>query len=291
MEMITTLPVTQWHDSSNPTIQQTAITQLEQGSILFFPQLTFDIRPSEQSLLSPAFSTQSKNISFDSNTNSLRGIEADAITHEKILQMMRRFHFAAHDLIAQVLPQYMPHLQIARTSFRPVEIAGRKSSSYKKDDTRLHVDAFPSNPVQGRRILRVFSNINPNNQPRVWHVGEPFAAVAKRFLPHIKNPFMCGHVLKALHITKSLRTKYDHIMLQLHDQMKADMDYQNTVQKTCVEFPANTTWIVQTDSVSHAALSGQYVLEQTFYLPVNAMANEQLSPLRILETFKGRPLI
>jgi hypothetical protein len=38
-----------------------------------------------------------------------------------------------------------------------------------------------------------------------------------------------------------------------------------------------------TDQVSHAAMSGQYQLEQTFYLPVAAMIDESRSPLRVLE--------
>ena len=35
-------------------------------------------------------------------------------------------------------------------------------------------------------------------------------------------------------------------------------------------------------------MAGQYQLEQTFLLPVDAMIDEQQSPLRILERLKGR---
>ena len=34
--------------------------------------------------------------------------------------------------------------------------------SWRKDDSRLHVDAFPSRPNRGERILRVFCNVNPD---------------------------------------------------------------------------------------------------------------------------------
>ena len=122
-------------------------------------------------------------------------------------------------------------------------------------------------------------------------MGEPFEKVAQHFLPNIKSPVVSGKLLKLFKITKSLRTPYDHIMLQLHDRMKADQQYQSIVKKTDIAFPANSTWIVQTDSVSHAALAGQYVLEQTFYLPVSAMQNEHLSPLRKLEKICQRKLI
>ena len=57
-----------------------------------------------------------------------------------------------------------------------------------------------------------------------------------------------------------------------------------------VDFPAGSAWMAFTDQVSHAAMAGQYQLEQTFLLPVGAMLDEQRSPLRILERLKGRRL-
>ena len=48
--------------------------------------------------------------------------------------------------------------------------------------------------------------------------------------------------------------------------------------------------MVYTDQVSHAALYGQDVLEQTFYLPVSAMQDENRSPLRILEKMTKQKL-
>lgn len=53
-------------------------------------------------------------------------------------------------------------------------------------------------------------------------------------------------------------------MLKLHDRMKADQRYQQTVLQTAFDFPAGLTWLVFTDQVSHAAMAGQYQLEQTF---------------------------
>ena len=46
-----------------------------------------------------------------------------------------------------------------------------------------------------------------------------------------------------------------------------------------------------TDQVSHAAMAGQFQLEQTFLLPIDAMLDPQRSPLRILERLIGRPLV
>ena len=46
------------------------------------------------------------------------------------------------------------------------------------DDRLLHIDAFPSRPMRGRRILRFFANVAPNS-PRHWHVGQPFEDFAR----------------------------------------------------------------------------------------------------------------
>ena len=79
-------------------------------------------------------------------------------------------------------------------------------------------------------------------------------------------------------------------MLQLHDLMKADTEYQAAAPQTSFEFPAGSTWMAFTDQVSHAAMAGQFQLEQTFLLPIDAMLDPQRSPLRVLERLIGRPL-
>jgi hypothetical protein len=97
--------------------------------------------------------------------------------------------------------------------------------------------------------------------------------------------------LQALKITKSRRSLYDHYMLKMHDAMKADMQYQAVAEQQEVRFPPGSTWIVFSDQVSHAAMSGQHLFEQTFYLPPEALQHPDLSPLKILERLLDRPLI
>jgi hypothetical protein len=80
-------------------------------------------------------------------------------------------------------------------------------------------------------------------------------------------------------------------MLKIHDRMKLDIDYQKQVKYKEISFPPGTSWIIYSDQVSHAAISGQYVLEQTFYLPTTAMVNPEEAPLRILEKLAGHYLI
>jgi hypothetical protein len=281
--MLETLSINDWHAQGADHIHQQTINKLEQGNVLYFPKLAFNLLPHEIDLLSADYTdSRSKNISYYrqrlSGTKHLTSAQ-----HQHLSSLLARFSQCAYQFIQTILPHYSQQLIVARTSFRPVEIYDRKSS-YRKDDKRLHVDAFPSSPNQGKRILRVFCNINPDGLDRVWRIGEPFETVAKQFLPALKKPFPgSALMLQLFKITKSYRTLYDHYMLQLHDFMKQDSAYQkNATQQEC-RFAANTTWVVQTDHVSHAAMSGKHVLEQTFYLPVTAMLNESLSPLRILE--------
>ena len=268
-----------------------AVDALESGAVLFLPSLAFEVAPVEHPLLSPAIVAAAKNISFDPHTGRLGGTTLNGTEAGRLGDLVSRFSRLAAGFVRRLLPAYGERLEIGRASFRPVEIAGR-ASSWRKDDTRLHIDSFPATPVGGRRILRVFSNVNPLGQPRTWRIGEDFARVAERFAGQLRMPLPGSAVaLRALRITKSRRSPYDALMLQLHDRMKADTDYQAQVSQMRVEFPSGSTWVAFTDQVSHAAMSGQYQLEQTFMLPVNAMLDERRSPLRILERIVGRSLV
>ena len=292
MSRLTEFQNDQWVSSLSDDIQSQALSTLENGRILYFPKLTFQILAHEKEFLSPVFvNPKSKNISFNRSNNLLNCAKCSSEKFDFLKKMLQRFSEEAEKFIHQLLPSYSSALQLGRTSFRPVEITGR-ISSYRKDDTRLHIDAFPATPNQGRRILRIFSNINPDKKPRHWRVGESFSTVAKRFLPLVSRPWWgSSALLKLLHMTKTQRTEYDHIMLQLHNKMKADLHYQTTASQENFYFAPGASWVVQTDEVSHAAMSGQHLLEQTFYLPVNAMQNPALSPLRVLEKLTGRILI
>ena len=137
----------------------------------------------EQQFLSPDFADpHAKNISFQASTNKLWGVQhVSDKQHQQLKLLLSRFSKHAFELIKGILPHYAMQLTIARTSYRPVQITGR-ITSYRKDDKRLHIDAFPSAPNQGKRILRVFCNINPHGEDRIWRVGEPFDKVANRFI-------------------------------------------------------------------------------------------------------------
>ncbi len=291
MSDVITLSLTSWDQPVSAAEQKRAIDALEGGDALMFPQLPFVLKEDERHLLTPSIAGRAKNVSLDPGTGSLRGgtlSEEDALHMQG---MMKRFAGASRGLLRNLLPHYESGLQQARTSFRPAEIAGRKTS-WRKDDTRLHVDSFPSSPTQGNRILRVLTNVNPSGQSRHWRLGESFEGVANHFKPSLSPPVWgSASLMKLLGITKRRRSEYDHYMLQLHDRMKADEGYQSRVSQRACEFPAGSTWMIYTDLASHAAMSGQYALEQTYHLPVSAMLHPSKSPLKILEKTLGHALV
>jgi hypothetical protein len=283
LSAVVTISHSNWSAETSSDVAATAVAALERGDVLFFPELPFTFASRETAIFSPAILSSSKNASLDPLSGRVGGTTLAGEELEILRRVMMRFSESADALVDRLLPQYRGKIDRARSSFRPAEIAGRPTT-WRKDDTRLHIDAFPASPVQGRRILRVFANVNPAGRVRVWRVGGDFEVVARRFRGALSLPWPgSAALLRALRVTKSRRSAYDALMLQLHDRMKDDADFQSGSPQTAVDFPAGTTWMAFTDQVSHAAMSGQYQLEQTFYLPVAAMIDESRSPLRVLE--------
>lgn len=290
MTDVITSSISSWDPRVTADEQEQAVDALERGAVLFFPQLSFALQDDELQLLSPAVAGDGKNVSLDPATGAVRGTSVVDANQQRMKNVMARFATSSRSLIRHLLPYYETGLVQARTSYRPVEIAGRQTS-WRKDDTRLHVDSFPSSPTQGRRVLRVFTNINPHGVDRHWRLGEPFEQVARHYLPSLPAPMWgSSRMLKLLRITKSRRSAYDHYMLQLHDRMKADLSYQSQAPQRTQSFPPGSSWMVYTDVVSHAATSGQFALEQTYHLPVSAMRDPARAPIRILESLLGRQL-
>jgi hypothetical protein len=263
--------------------------QLETEGLVALGGRGFALTDAELALTAARVSDgRAKNVSLDPGGREVRGAAGET---DVLAAMMGRYAAWARALVEEIAPPYAGALERGRTSYRPRD-AEEPAASARKDDRRLHADAFASQPTGGARILRVFSNINPAGEARVWRVGEPFEAYARRWLARLRRPWPGeAWALRALGVTKARRTDYDALMLGLHDAAKLDAGYQASAPAREVSFPAGSSWIVFTDSTVHAAISGRHALEQTFYLPVASMAGPQASPLRILERLTGRRLV
>ena len=267
------------------------VKDLEVGRVLHFEALPFTVAQHEQHFLNE--STQNpgaRNISLDAQER-LKGVSALVQNQDDLKAMILRFRGLAHQLVESAFPKYKDNLRVAPTSFRPNQVETR-AQSVRADDKRLHVDAFPTRPNYGERILRVFLNLNPHGKPRNWRIGEPFADIAKNFVPTIK-PYSSwqAHFLKTFGITKSLRSEYDHLMLGIHEGMKMSDEYQANCPQVSYNFNPGSVWVCFSDQTAHAVMSGQFMMEQTYHLPVSSMYSPASSPLAILERLTQRSLV
>jgi len=290
-EVIEVSEIGDWHIAPDQQTTERMIRSLESGKVIYFPHLAFVLSNAERPFLSADCSDgKAKNVSYDPRNGSIQGTSCKGADRSDLAAMISRFAAQARALVESLFPHYVPHLKQARTSYRPMPVE-KRFASIRKDDSRLHVDAFASRPNCGMRILRVFTNINPEGDPRVWNIGENFEKFAPKYYGRIARQWPgSAWLLDHLGITKGKRSLYDHIMLELHDRAKMDDYYQQHCDKINFAFPAGSTWMMFSDRVLHAALSGQYLLEQTFNLPVSAMQDESRSPLRILEQSYQRKL-
>jgi len=289
MTQIVSLDFASWQPAVSPDAQQSAVRAVEGGGVLVLPHLAFTLDDHERRFLDARWSDgRAKNISLEGA--ALKGARGAADDLAQLTRMIVRFATCAADLVTALFPRYAPYAKRARTSYRPQPAVGR-AVSWRKDDSRLHIDAFPSRPNGGERILRIFCNVNPS-EDRVWRVGEEFIAMARTFLPRVRRKIPGeAAMLAAMRLTKGVRSHYDHLMLGLHDCAKADTDYQRRCRQQIVRFAPGTTWICFSDQVMHAAVSGQFMLEQTIHLPVSALYARERSPLAILERLCGRELV
>lgn len=240
-----------------------------------------------------------KNVSYRPLDDTLRGISGEVASTGHVQAILRRFSSRVISFLSTFLAPYASKWIVDFASFRPLEEDGRSLPLHKRNDL-LHVDAFPSRPTRGGRILRVFTNLNPA-KPRVWQITGPFEHLARQFAESagLRDIAAKDSVLSRaarnwvskLGVPAAGRTPYDTFMLRFHDYLKENSDFQASCSKVRLEFPPLATWIVYTDGVAHAVMSGQYALEQTFLIPADALVSVGDAPYRILENIAGKPLI
>jgi hypothetical protein len=288
------LPATSSADRSRYYCQQ-----LEQGAILFFQQPPFRLPQEESEYLIRQPQTDSrlhKNISYRPDEDILRGFGGTRQDQKRVHDIMRNYSSQVTAFVSTFLAPYAGKFLRDYASFRPLEEEGRDLPLHKRNDL-LHVDAFPSRPTHGGRILRVFTNVNPR-QNRVWFIAERFPTLAKRYAAEAGlNRFAASspsrsvmHLLHSAGLPVADRSAYDQFMLRFHDFLKENSDFQNGPQKERIEFPPKATWLVFTDGVPHAALSGQFAMEQTFIVPPQALVSPEDAPIQVLERLCGKTL-
>ncbi|HEY3927150.1 MAG TPA: Kdo hydroxylase family protein [Candidatus Koribacter sp.] len=277
--------------------------EVESGKILLFDGVPFELPTADCEFLLSQKQAESrfhKNISFRPANDVLRGIAGDSPDRARMQDVMRRYSKQVVEFVTSFLAPYAKDFQLDYASFRPLEEKSRDLALHKRNDL-LHVDAFPTRPTRGARILRVFTNINPSVD-RVWFTGPPFHIMAPRIAPsagvrRFANPPLTERIAGAaqslghkLGLPLPNRSRYDRFMLHFHDWLKESSDFQQNSPKVRTDISPGCTWLVYTDGVPHAVLSGQYVLEQTFIIPQRALVAADVSPLQVLERICNRSM-
>lgn len=295
------------HFLSSGEQKQKYCEELEAGNILFFPKCPFAFPQEELEFLlaqKQSGAGNRKNIAYKPQADKITNfVKSSDEQHNKLLDTMRKYSQRSSVFLSGLLSPYATKWRLDYASFRPFQEQGRKLRTRARNDL-LHTDAFPTRPMHGSRILRFFTNINPT-ESRKWITSEPFATLATRFGGSAALPFPKGvdHTLKGnivraarkvarkVGLPVTLRSPYDVFMLNQHNFLKENEEFQKNCPKDYWEFPPNCCWAVFTDQVSHAATSGQYALEQTILVPRHALIHPEDSPVGVLEKLTGSCMV
>ncbi len=283
-------------DMVSSSVQAEAIEVVESGRILLLRDVGFELTARERALIldksvilpgqkEKDSRTGRPTLIFDPECGKFERTKIQGEARREIEAMMQRFTVWADGIISALFPSYHPALERERATYRPCA---------RSTPQGMHIDTSYKYPSQGRGMLRLFCNINPSGQPRVWQIGEPFEPFVSHFLPATSRlsawrDWLLNRLLAAR--VRRTRTAYDRLVADIRRLAKGDDQYQTTAPRQLVEFPVGSSWIALTDLAVHGAISGQHSLDQTFFLPVSAMREPARSSLRILERLTGRTLV
>jgi hypothetical protein len=277
--------------------------RLERGEVSFYPVSPFVIpNPSDRIFLAEQQLAGSvhKNISYDPLTGRVQGYSHQSKAHtEKLHEILSSFSRSVTEWLSSVLPTYSKQWELDRVSYRPLEEATRKLRLRARNDL-LHVDAFPTRPTNGWRILRVFANVN-FSEPRVWVTSDPFALLLERLGNQAGLPRRGLTLTKAIQFLRDVpqifrpnrrkRSEYDAFMLRFHHYLKANEKFQERCVKHMWSFPPGSAWLAMTDTASHAVLRGRHALEHSFFIAPQSLALPDESPPALLARACGFPVV
>ena len=288
-EPLLTLPVADWHPAG--PAEPAWIEAVEAGRVLYFPQLAFRLDLAEQALLAPQLLAEgARNISLDA-AGVLKGVAGPQATQQVVAGLVGRFAENARALVDRLFPHYSAHLREAPTSLRPTQVSVRKQSMARgRPPAACRRFPEPAEPrrahpagVQQHQPRRSAARLARGRTVR----GRWRGASCRR--PSRYSAWQAA-LLHKLRVTKSLRSEYDHLMLQLHDRMKADVDYQREGEQARHRVPGgqHLDLLFRPDL---ACRDGGPAHAGADVSPARRTSNTpEASPLAILTRLAGRPL-
>ena len=274
---------------------------LERGEIVLFPDCPVEL-PSDGDLerLRRELPRQltAKNVSYHPESGRLRGVKGRGGLRDAVLATLTAHGARVRAFLRECLPALTESWTVGTTSFRPMQERGRGLSAHASNEL-IHFDAGAYGATDGDRILRFFVNVNPE-EDRVWCTKGRFPEVFARYgteagvagggslargpVDRLRGLLLRGVAKAGLgEAVLADSSPYDRLMRRFHNYMKDTPSFQERDDAWReIRFPPFSAWMVLTDMVSHASLSGQHALVDTFILRLSACSRPELAPINIL---------
>jgi hypothetical protein len=277
--------------------------ELERARIVYFPECPVNL-PSSQDL---AFLREElarhvvrKNISYYRDGDRLTGLDAQADLVERTRAILRAYGASVEKFLARTMPNFFRGCRTGTTSFRPFEEQGRALKPHASNEL-VHVDAGAYGATHGDRVLRFFTNVHPQKE-RVWVSKGSFPELYRRYGKAAGvEPKNSADVeerswdkaysrLIGLAATRVTAFKvidsspYDRLMRRFHNFMKDTAAFQqDPTGHQQFAFKPFSSWMVLTDAVSHACISGQHAFADTFIVPLQNCRLREQAPFELLK--------
>jgi hypothetical protein len=278
---------------------------LESNHIVYFPRSPIPLPdPATLEYLRTELPSRLKlkNISYHPEGARVTGLEGDDALRERTCEVLKSHLEDVAGFIFGVMPQWRGASRIGTCSFRPIEERGRNLKPHASNEL-VHVDAGAYGATNGDRIFRFFVNVN-DREDRVWASKGSFQDVLARHgaaaglldasgrlrLRIDKGAadrafsLAIGGLARLNPLAHTLDSSpYDRTMRRLHNYMKDSEDFKQDVRGyEELRFPPYSAWMVFTDGVSHASLSGQFALVTTIIVSREALQYPQYAPYALL---------
>jgi hypothetical protein len=230
-----------------------------------------------------------KDISFDPVGWRLTGCrDQHHAARSRLKKILSEYSESTTAWLKTAIPAYEPRLTKDRVTLRTQEEATRALRLTARNDL-LHVDNFPTRPTFGRRILRMYVNINPT-EPQVWALSERFPELLARYSAAHRLPsrsveewtIAAPSVLRLIAGGKGGRSAYDAFMLRLHHFLKESEALQTQATRRVCTFAPGTAWLLFSDGLAHAQLRGRFTLEHSFFVPPECLVHPAEWPVNVL---------
>jgi hypothetical protein len=279
--------------------------QLELGEIVHFPECPIALPDDEQLIFLrdelPDL-LKLKNISYHPETDRVSGLKSQPEQAMRAREILLEHSRRVETFLHQFMPPLTRNWKVGTSSFRPIQEKGRDLSPHASNEL-VHIDAGAYGATNGARILRFFVNVNPI-EDRVWATKGAFASLYARYgeaagitpdrrkhrslekstIDNIRSGLL--RTIAAFNLPQAVlidSSPYDRTMRKFHNFMKDTPEFQQDMSTHSVmHFRPFSAWMVLTDGVSHASVSGQHAFVNTFLLPFENCRRPDAAPRTIL---------